>query len=194
MVDMVVMAADGEEGEMTVDEVIAEVMAHLGTRRSVKDPLIPMANFFAMMTGGQRRPYSNAQDMVCRRWGGSEAIEQHRKARQERKAAYEAELLAAYAAGLSLAAVAQSYGHSKVSYDQLRRIGCDIKQARLDPEHVRRVARVGMSIADLAVAAGYHRSALSNWLARGHLDVLFVMRKRKNNVFYVAKVRKGGAA
>jgi hypothetical protein len=51
-----------------------------------------------------------------------------------------------------------------------------------------------MTITELAAAAGYTRAALGDWLARGHLDALFVMRKRKNNVFYVVKVRKGGAA
>ena len=179
---------------MTPEQVIEEVMGHLAQRSSPKDYLVPLANFLAMLAGGERRTHGGAQDIIRRRRGGREALEAHRQARQERKAAYEVELLAARAAGLSVAVVAKEFGREKVSYSHLRRIGVDIDPMRLDPERVRLVARPGMTITELAAAAGYPRTGFENWLARGHLDVLFVMRKRKNNVFYVAKVRKGGAA
>jgi hypothetical protein len=179
---------------MTPEQVIAEVTSHLAQRRSPKDHLVPLANFLAMLAGGERRTHGGGQDIIRRRRGGREALEAHRQARQERKAAYEVELLAARTAGLSVAVVANEFGREKVSYSHLRRIGVNIDPMRLDPERVRLAARPGMTITELAAAAGCPRTGLENWLARGHLDVLFVMRKRKNNVFYVARVRKGGAA
>ena len=178
---------------MTPEQVIAEVTSHLAQRSTPKDHLVPLANFLAMLVGGERRTHGGAQDIIRRRRGGREALEAHRQARQERLAAYEVELRAAHAAGLSLGDVAREYGNRRPSYSHLRRI-VEFHPVRLDPEHVRRVARPGMTITELAAAAGCRRDALANWLARGHLDVLFVLRKRKNNVFYVAKVRKGGAA
>jgi hypothetical protein len=179
---------------MTPEQVIAEVTSHLAQRSTPKDHLVPLANFLAMLVGGERRTHGGAQDIIRRRRGGREALEAHRQARQERKAAYEVDLLAARAAGLSVAVVAEEYGRVKVSYSHVRRIGVDVSPMRLDPERVRLAARPGMTITELAAAAGYPRTGLENWLARGHLDVLFVMRKRKNNVFYVAKVRRGGEA
>ena len=76
---------------MTPEQVIAEVSGHLAERHSPKDPLVPLANFLAMLNGPERS-YSDAEDMLLRRAGGPEAIAAHREARLERRSAYERDL------------------------------------------------------------------------------------------------------
>jgi hypothetical protein len=55
---------------MTPEQVIEEVMGHLGGRSSPKDPLVPLANFLAMLNGPERS-YSDAEDMLRARPRGS---------------------------------------------------------------------------------------------------------------------------
>jgi hypothetical protein len=50
-----------------------------------------------------------------------------------------------------------------------------------------------MTITELARTAGYKPDSVRNWVRRGHLDELFVLRKGDDNVWRIAKVRKEAA-
>jgi lambda repressor-like predicted transcriptional regulator len=175
---------------MTAEEVIAEIVGHLAERQSPKDRLVPMANFFAML-GGPDRVYAVAEAIIARREGGWLAIAAHRSARLARKAAYEDDLLAASQEGRSLAAVSRDYGYSsQVSPTVKRDLGLHGSKRYMDRVRLVEVGRPGMTITELANAAGYRPDSLRNWVKYGHLQKLFVLRKDKSNVYRIAKVRR----
>ncbi len=175
---------------MTREEVVAEVMAHLAGRTSPSDWLAPLANFYAMLSKPDRH-YSTMRDALLHARGGPEAIAAHSAARRDRQAAYEAELAAASAAGRPLAAIAHAYGrHSSSAYVMAEKLGLKASRRYIDRSRLVEAAKPGMTITELAKAAGYNPGSLRNWVKYGHLEQLFVLRKAKGNVFRIAKVRR----
>lgn len=179
---------------MTPEQVIAEVMGHLAQRSSPKDHLVPLANFLGMLNG-QRR-HIDGQDMIARRPGGQEAIAAHRQARLERRQAYERDLVAASEAGLSLAVVARAYGYptSRVARSIVQALALKRSTEPMDEARLVAVARIGMTVTELATAAGYNPDSLRNWLGNGRLAKLFVLGQRHTLVHYIKQIRSQEAA
>ena len=175
---------------MTPEQVIAEVTSHLAQRSSPKDPLVPMANFLAMLNGPEKS-YSDAEDMLLRRAGGREAIAAHREARLERRAAYERDLVAASEARRSLAAVSREYGFQceRIEYAMYRRLGLRRSVAPMERSRLLEVAQPGMTVAELARAAGYNVGSLRNWTKNGKLEELFVLHRPHNGIYRIRSVR-----
>ncbi len=193
MVDMVVMGTDGKEGEMTNEEVVAELVAHLAGRTSPADWLTPLANFYAMMDDADRA-YSSLKKRLVMTPGGWEALKSHEVARREQQAAYKAELAAASAAGLPLAPVAYRYGRTTGAvYIAAEKLGLPSSRPTIEAERLLAAAKPSMTITELAKAAGYKPDSVRNWVRRGQLDELFVLRKGDDNVWRIAKVRKEAA-
>ena len=176
---------------MTPEQVIVEVMEHLRGRSSPKEPLVPMTNFLAMLNGPEKS-YSDAEDMLLRRAGGREAVAAHREARHERKAAYERDLVAASEARRSLAAVTREYGFQcgRIEYDMYRRLGLRRSVPRMERSRLLEVAQPGMTVAELARAAGYNVGSLRNWTKNGKLEELFVLYRPHNGIYRIRSVRK----
>jgi hypothetical protein len=190
---MVVMAADGEEGEMTIEEVVKEMRGHLNERQKLEDHLV-LTNTWRHLFDADM-PCDMFKRRVRAQPGGKELWAEYTQTVRDRREAFKDALRVAVAEKRSVYAVAELWG-VKIATERLRQWKIVPWGYTFDVEHLRARGRPGMTIRQLAVATGVSTWCVYNWKRKGKLKDVYRFIRRPAPIgmgfeYVVAEVLRG---
>jgi hypothetical protein len=166
MVDMVVMAADGEEGEMTIAEVMKEMRKHLEERKAPEEHLVLTATWRQLVDSDMRA--DTFERRVRAQPGGKELWAVYTQTVKERRQQFVAALRVAASERRSVYAVAKLWG-MHMGGNRLPKLGIKPQSRAIDFERLQARAKVGMTLKQLGQALGVTDQTLGHWLRHGKL-------------------------